>query len=676
MKKEMQFAAAMAFAAMQWCVTAATVEVQSVAELVNAVTRANSGETVGGESIDTIRLMKSGSPYTFTAESMMDASGGNLITVGNISLVIEGEDDSSRKSWTEGSEPVVIDGSSLGRILYFNAGGNVKTVRNICFTGAKHTDGGVLRSLAVGAVSATNCVFRQNSANGGDSGVAMWVALYDCLVKDTTDGTAVRGGDASQTLRAYGCDFVHNEKGVATWTFAAVDCSFDGNTNASAAAISGYMVATNCTFTQNSGAYIASGSSFYNCEFSNNVCSGNVPSNPGGILYNPVEVSRCRFIDNYSAQNCCAVFHNNNAEMLVADSTFLRNVSAGSYSCGAAILSHPTTVSCTMTVRGCTFEGNVGQGGNALCGTIGVGVFVNPAPQAVRPMWELATVIDSTFTTNFANTAAGVHSVRAVNCVFDGNRRSNGTASECDAARNSVFERCDFNTANFNACTFDRCRIHDATNSAEALFRGYTRVTNSIIANCKLSNTASMYLYSSAFKDMDAEFVNCTIVSNVMRTYAPNASFSPIVGIKFKNCLLYGNDTGFGQYDISANAESDQHSYLTFENTYVGTITNQYGGAYQMTAADITRFTTAPNSLRECKNPMFVGMDANAKARYPDEPIWALSWKSPLLGTGDPLDFTDSDLDLAGRRRLCEGKVDPGCYQCWLNPAGFTLIVW
>ena len=119
MKKKMQLAVAMAFAAMQWCVTAATVEVQSVAELVDAVTRANNGETVGGEPIETIRLMKSGSPYAFTAESMMDASGGNLITVGNVSLVIEGEDDSSRKSWTEGSEPVVIDGSSLGRILYF-----------------------------------------------------------------------------------------------------------------------------------------------------------------------------------------------------------------------------------------------------------------------------------------------------------------------------------------------------------------------------------------------------------------------------------------------------------------------------------------------------------------------------------------------------------------------------
>ena len=656
--------------------TAATVEVQSVAELTDAVARANAGETVGGEPIDTIRLMKSGSPYTFTSELMMDSAGGNLIAVGNISLTIEGEDNSSRKTWTEGAEPVIIDGNSLGRIINFTANKS-GMVRNICFTRAKESGGGAVKSATPGGVvSATNCLFRQNSANNGNSAAVMWVELRDCLVKDSTGGTAVRGGDASQTLRAYGCDFVHNEKGIATYTFAATDCSFVCNTNAGGVAINvnGDIWATNCTFTGNSGDCISSGGVFRDSVFSNNVCTGNAPSSQGGVLYSPAEVRGCSFIDNYSAQNCCAIFHKKDAEMLVADSTFLRNVSAGSYCGGAAIFSQPTTVSCTMTVTNCTFEGNAATGGNALCGTIGVGVFASPAPQTARPMWELATVIDSTFTTNYANTAAGVHSVRAVNCTFDGNRRANGTQSECDAARNCRFERCDFNTANFNACTFDRCRIHDATNDAIALFRGYTRVTNSIIENCKLSGDAALYHFSSSYKDMDAEFVNCTIVSNVMRTYAPNASFSPIVGIKFKNCLLYGNDTGFGKYDISATSASEQHARLSFENTYAEVVSNTYGMAYNISGEYISNFTSGPNSLGECKNPKFAGMDANTMARYPDEPYWSLSLKSPLAGKGDPLAFTDADLDLAGRPRLRDGKIDVGCYQCWLNPLGFMLI--
>ena len=669
MKIAMQFAAAMAFAALQWCATAATIEVGTVAELTNAVARVNAGEKIGGEAIDTIRLKKG--TYTFADEAMSD---NGLISVGAVSLTIEGEDDSPRNTWTEGSEPVIVDGNGLGRILYFPNSSKNWIVRNICFTRGNHDQGGAIRCMKASGATVTNCVFRQNSGTTGAA--AMWVVLRDCLVEGST-GTAVRGGGVSERQYAYGCDFVRNTKGIATYGFVAQDCSFVCNTNSGSSAIGDSVIATNCTFTGNKGAYLATGASFHGCVFSNNYCTGGAPQNPGGILYNPVEVRGCSFIDNYSEQAACAIFHKKDALMTVADCTFLRNVSEGGgygYSAGAAILSQPTTVSCTMTVTNCTFEGNVSLNNNGICGAIGVGVFANPARQTERQMWELATVIDSTFKTNFAKTAAGVHSVRAINCVFDGNMRSDGSQSECDAARKCVFEGCDFNTANFTACAFDRCRIHDATNNAVALFRGYTRVTNSIIENCKLYNAASMYHYSSAFPEMDAEFVNCTIVSNVMRTYNPSASFSPLVGIKFKNCLLYGNHTGYSWYDISANDESDQHSYLTFENTYVGIITNQWGGAYNMTAADITRFTTEPNSLRECKDPKFVGMNEKSRARYPDAPFWVLSPLSPLRGKGDPLDFTESDLDLAGRPRLDQGYIDPGCYQCWLKPLGFTLM--
>ena len=59
----------------------------------------------------------------------------------------------------------------------------------------------------------------------------------------------------------------------------------------------------------------------------------------------------------------------------------------------------------------------------------------------------------------------------------------------------------------------------------------------------------------------------------------------------------------------------------------------------------------------------------------PEAPYWSLLPKSPLVGKVDPLDFTASDLDLAGKLRLKDGNIDPGCYQCWLNPAGFMMIV-
>ena len=44
-----------------------------------------------------------------------------------------------------------------------------------------------------------------------------------------------------------------------------------------------------------------------------------------------------------------------------------------------------------------------------------------------------------------------------------------------------------------------------------------------------------------------------------------------------------------------------------------------------------------------------------------------------LLGKGGAADWMADATDLAGRPRLRNGKVDVGCYECWLNPPGFTI---
>ena len=146
MKTIGKVAAAIAIAALHWCVTAATIEVATVAELTNAVARANAGEKIGGEAIDTIRLMKSGSPYRFTDEKM-DSSNNYLLSVNNVALTIEGEDSSPRQTWTDGDEPVIIDGNSLGCIIRFASGSKNKEIRNLCFTGGRRNDGGAVRGL-------------------------------------------------------------------------------------------------------------------------------------------------------------------------------------------------------------------------------------------------------------------------------------------------------------------------------------------------------------------------------------------------------------------------------------------------------------------------------------------------------------------------------------------------
>ena len=54
---------------------------------------------------------------------------------------------------------------------------------------------------------------------------------------------------------------------------------------------------------------------------------------------------------------------------------------------------------------------------------------------------------------------------------------------------------------------------------------------------------------------------------------------------------------------------------------------------------------------------------------------YALRPESPAIGMGDASMFTAADLDYAGKLRLRDGRLDPGCFECWLNVLGTTVII-
>ena len=181
---------------------------------------------------------------------------------------------------------------------------------------------------------------------------------------------------------------------------------------------------------------------------------------------------------------------------------------------------------------------------------------------------------------------------------------------------------------------------------------------------------------------MDAEFVNCTFVSNVMYTYtAQNCSATN--GILFANCLFSGNKTYYRWTDLDvctsylpsdANAAQRMGEFVTFSKTYMGNVNPAIGGK-SFAAEEVYAFTNAPGTLAVCENPKFAGRSATLMRRYPYEPYFALSYKSPLAGAGTVTGWMSDAADLAGRPRLRDGKVDVGCYQCWLNPPGIVMTV-
>ena len=60
---------------------------------------------------------------------------------------------------------------------------------------------------------------------------------------------------------------------------------------------------------------------------------------------------------------------------------------------------------------------------------------------------------------------------------------------------------------------------------------------------------------------------------------------------------------------------------------------------------------------------------------------YSLRLSSPLIGRGRVCDWMTGAYDIRGEEddgkylRVRDGKVDIGCYQCWLNPVGMTVVV-
>ena len=652
--------------------------VSTVAALTNAVTQAMPGD----------KIILAAKTYTFTDE-WMDASGTvkNMLVINAKDVTIEGE-ASSRKIWTNGSEPVIIDANGLGRIVYVNSGKTGVTFKNIAFTGGVVTGnahgGGV---YGIGDTLCTNCVFRGNSANGsndyyGSGGAEYNCILRNCLVSGSLNRAALRSGTA------YGCDIVGNAYGVS-YNASLYDCVVSNNVTASSDSSTYYLVSS------------ASASPTYsNCVFRQNVCGRDIVSSAklmikcvfdantnryaNGILFEGTAATNCTFrrnrgnggnsylMQNFQSLSGCVFEDNsvgkgsvvlNTGNAVVDGCTFASNNVRGSNG-GAALRIERTAASCKMTVTNCTFSFNsvagAGQGGAIYA--------VNSV--AGEEAWGGCTVFDSTFTSNTASSAAGVYGVRAVGCTFDGNLRPDPTTDvqPGNAAAVSRLEMCDLNDGNIFGCIVDRCRIHDIPSTVRSVFSGWTRCTNSLIERCELLATKGTLYHIYTTSPMDAEFVNCTFVTNKMHTYYIYDSNAATNGIKFVNCLFNGNiddeshNTDFGCKVNSSSVQQPLVEYVSFDHSYYGKFTP--GNSYNITTARFATVTNSPNSLMLCEDP-----------RFAEDPEWSLSLRSKIFGSGNASIWTDLDVDLAGKPRLRDGMVDPGCFQCWLRPLGMMIFV-
>jgi len=644
--------------------------VANVAQLTNALNIAVDGDVI---------VLKKGGDFVFNDEFMgtetvaTDVIVTNLLEVRVSNLTIKGEDETPRATWTDHAEPVILNGNGKGRILRFQTNKTGANVQHITFTGgdAGSKDkmyGGAVYAPAESYVTFSNCIFRQNKAYY--EGAAYRVTIRDCCVTNCNSymRNAFRGD-------AYDSDFIDNNPAAGEY-INAYNCRFIGNyRNGGASVIANPYVISNCLITGTSGTLgfdCSSGARFYDCIFTNNTLYQ-------ACLLNPPLVSGCLFIDNACttapAINMISARSGLAMTCAVERCKFIRNSSTQYGNSGAIYMgrSNSDFINLAMTVSNCLFEGNIG--GNAGVSRPGGAIWnaTNFLPVG-KSVWDNCLVVNCTFRTNTAGCAAGVFGVHAVNCVFDKNLRTGASGTSVDAyggdAQSSYLERCDLNGGEIMDCVLDRCTIHDVTNSVKCAFHEYIRMTNSIVANCHLfDDDRAMY---KSQRSLDAEFVNCTFVTNDMSTYSLWAQISDTNSVRFVNSVFHGNRRKDLVSDIVAYDRSakDLWSKFEFENTYYGTF-----AAGTLTAAQFATKTNGVNRLMECVDPRFAGRNASIAAKFPSEPYWALSYSSPLLGKGSVLDWPEDATDLAGRARTRDGKVDIGCYECWLNPPGMFLIL-
>ena len=710
MKTTAKVIVAIAVAAVQWCVTAATIEVETVVGLTNAVARANAGEKIGGEAIDTI-VLKAG-PYTFPddvymADNTLSPSSASYckirINVTVPGLTIKGENDSSRATWTHGSEPVVIDGNGGKAIqLQLNANESAR-IENITFAncngGADSGDsksGNWCNGGAIGIgkmdgkwkggdnVIITNCVFRGNQAClGGAIGSANHYFVYDCFFTNNLS-TRDNGAGCMFNGAAYGCEMVGNMQRVAKNT-SMYGCNIHGNGSTKGHLFTGSASYSNCTFRSNTArqSIVDGADSIRDCIFEDNT---NTYDNANTIMFSCVSavgstfrrnhvkngylmgtsftsLYGCVFEENSSFQGVClgGVYLNADGVSAIVDHcVFASNSATNTSSCsGAALrLMRDDSHDCRMVVTNCTFVGNYASGS-------GGAIYAENA-RTGEAAWDGVTVFCSAFTNNVASDAGGIYGAKAIGCTFSGNSKANTDADYHfgNAAVKSCLVECDLNDGELVECAIDRCRIHDVPATVHYLFRGWTRCTNSIVESCSLYDNDGALLGTrapAAVNVLDADFVNCTFVTNKMHTFKAYSGVTT-KGASFVNCLFYGNSYKRANSDLSAydSATADLLGSVSFASSYYS---HFVGRSDCLSDERFASLTNSPNSLMLCENPRFAA-----------EPKWSLSLKSPLLGLGDASIWSDGDMDLAGNLRLRDGKVDVGCYECWLHERGMRLI--
>lgn len=563
---------------------------------------------------DEIVVKASGSPYAF-ASSDFDTVAH---LYAKVRITLRGE--------TGNPDDVILVGNA-NRILYLSQDGN--TIRDLTFKNGdcrnystrKEDPKDQLRGGAIcspkaqdSATVISNCVFDScmASTGGGACGtVSLNNVYFGKYMECVFKDNITSSGSGGAVYQGYSFD----------------KCVFSGNSAAGAASNGGAVY----------GASEIIGSSFSNNALTD---SGNNSNYGGGAVYLPANskyttstVSNSTFVANSVFMQNGGAMGGAHTGIAVVDCVFSNNcTTAGN---GGALASIPSVVGCTIVSNATSSISGFG-GGAYNCTLTGCYVSSNYA-------YRCGGAADSALyaCTNVANSATDYYEVGP------------GSANGGSYAEDCVFRDGGSNGKRiFGATGFNRCRFQNIGRGY--LFTEWVALTNCLFSSIKADGSKCAVMYRITG---ESSMVNSTVVSNVYTVFAAECTSLGLLTVK--NCFFYGNKVGGDYVDIDSTASSVVSS---FSNCILSAALDGY-----IPGSNNHNYYGDANF-----KPGFIGLDLDQENPY------AITTRSPAYkkdGVVEGWMATATDIRGEGFPRLRDGRVNVGCYQCWLKIPGFCLIV-